>query len=173
MAVAVSCAVGVVAGSLLLARLSTDLLMAGVGMGVLLYIGLRIARPSWRLDRERGVAFAKPVGLVAGPMQGAGGISAPVSVTYLNALRLERTEFVGTIALFFVGMAVLQVPSLVVLGLLDWERFGLGLLAAIPLFGAMPLGAALGRRISREAFDRIVLVLLAAVSLRLMYVALS
>ena len=106
-------------------------------------------------------------------MQGAGGISAPVSVTFLNAMRLDRREFVATISVFFLMMSVLQIPALISLGLLDWHRAGLAALAALPLFGAMPLGEIAARRISKEAFDRLIVALLAVIALRLMYVALT
>ena len=170
---AVAGAAGTVLGSLLLAWLPTDLLMAALAAVVFLYIGLRVARPAWRLERARAASVVGPVGFVGGVMQGAGGISAPVSLTFLNAMRLERAEFIGSIAVFFFAMSVTQIPSLFALGILDMERLGLGLAAAIPLFGAMPLGAWAARRISRETFDKVVLGILAVVALRLMYVALT
>ncbi|MEM1431848.1 MAG: sulfite exporter TauE/SafE family protein [Pseudomonadota bacterium] len=166
-------ALGVLPGTILLARLPTDLLMAGLAVIVFLYIGLRVARPTWRLARADARTYVGPVGFAAGVMQGAGGISAPASVTFLNAMRLERAEFVGTIAVFFLAMSVTQVPSLIALGILDWPRIGLGLLAVIPLFGAMPLGAAAARRVSRETFDKLILGVLAVVALRLIYNAIG
>jgi len=170
---AVAGALGVVLGSLLLAWLPTDLLMAALAAFVFLYIALRVARPAWRLERARATAVVGPVGFVGGVMQGAGGISAPASITFLNAMRLERAEFIGTIAVFFFAMSVTQIPSLFALGILDLERLGLGLAAVIPLFGAMPLGAWAARRVSKETFDKVVLAILAAVALRLMYSALT
>lgn len=104
-------------------------------------------------------------------MQGAGGLSAPVSVTFLNAMKLERSEFIATIAVFFLTMSFVQIPALAALGILTPERAAMSLLATIPLFGAMPIGAWLARRISRETFDRVILALLAVIALRLLYAA--
>lgn len=164
-------ALGAMLGSLLLASLPTQVLMSSLAGVVFLYIGLRLARPDWQLARATGERVAGPVGFVAGIMQGAGGISAPVSVTYLNAMRLDRAEFVATISVFFFTMSALQVPTLVAVGLLDWERAGIAVAAAVPLFGAMPLGERAARRVSKATFDKIILVLLAAVALRLVYEA--
>ena len=70
-------------------------------------------------------------------------------------------------------MSVLQIPTLISLGVLTWDRAGLTLIAVIPLFGAMPLGEAAARRISKDTFDKVVLVLLAVVATKLMYSALT
>ena len=118
-------------------------------------------------------AVGIPAIIFGGIMQGAGGVSAPVSVTFLNAMRLERLEFIATIAVFFAMMSLVQFPTLWSLGIMTPERAALGLAAALPLFGAMPLGAWLARHISREVFDRIILALLAIIACRLLYGALT
>ena len=166
-------AFGAFLGTFLLAWLSTEVLLSAISGIVFVYVGVRLLRPDWKLERERGYRLAAPAGLAGGLIQGAGGISAPVSVTYLNAMRLDRPEFVATIAVFFLMMASTQVPTLISLGILDWRNAGLGLLATIPLFSAIPLGAYAARRISKEAFDRLILILLMALALRLAYIALS
>lgn len=164
-------ALGAGIGSVILATLSSETLMAGVALMVFVYVAFRLFRPGWALSRSTGTMLALPMGTLGGLMQGAGGISAPVSVTFLNSMRLERSEFIATIAIFFLAMGLVQVPALSALGIMTPERAVLSLLAAIPLFGAMPLGAWLARRISREAFDKIVLVLLVVIALRLLFAA--
>ena len=106
-------------------------------------------------------------------MQGAGGISAPISVTFLNAMRMERREFIGTISAFFFAMSLLQIPTLIAFGVLNQEMAWLAVLAAVPLFGAMPVGEWVARRVSKATFDKLVLALLAVVALRLSYQALT
>lgn len=170
---AVAGALGAAAGSVLLAALPTDALLACLSAIVFLYIGLRVARPDWQIARPLAQRLAVPVGLVGGLMQGAGGISAPVSVTFLNAIRLDRPEFIATISVFFFTMSILQIPALSALGILTWERTGLAVLAAVPLFAAMPLGNWAARHISRVTFDRVILGLLAVVALQLAYTALT
>lgn len=166
-------ALGAVLGTVLLASLSTAALMGGLSGVVFFYVGLRLARPDWHISRERGERWSAGAGLLGGLMQGAGGISAPISVTFLNAMRMDRYEFIATISAFFFVMSLLQIPTQIVVGVLDWERAGLALLAAIPLFGAMPLGERAAKRVSRATFDRVVLGLLTVVALRLAYQALT
>ncbi len=164
---------GAVVGSFILAFVSGEFLMAGLGAIVFGYIGLRLAKPDWKLSQEAADRVVLPVGVAAGLMQGAGGISAPVSLTFLNAMRLERGAFIATISAFFTAMGVAQAVTLVALGIMTPMLTLWSTLAVIPLFGAMPLGAWLGRRIPREAFDRVILGLLVIVALKLFYDALT
>ncbi len=166
---AATAAVGVVPGSVLLATLPTEILMAAMSCVVFVYIGLRVARPGWVLSRAQGERLGPVMGFVGGVMQGAGGLSAPVSVSFLNALRLSRVDFIGTISVFFLSMSLLQVPTLMLLGLLSWERVGLAGLAIVPLFLGIRIGAWSAERLSREAFDRAILGLLTVIALKLLW----
>ena len=172
-ALAVASVVGVTVGSFLLVYLPSDYLLATVSGSVFLYIAVRLAHPQWVLPRQVAGAIVVPVGFVGGVLQGAAGISAPVSITFLNAMRMRREEFIATISTFFFAMSLVQIPVLVGLGVMDVQRSLLSLAACVPLFGAMPVGAALARRISREAFDRIMLAILAVMALRLIFEAVA
>jgi hypothetical protein len=102
-------------------------------------------------------------------MQGAGGISAPVSVTFLNAIRLDRAAFIATISVFLMIMSVVQIPLLASFGILTPHRAALSLAAMVPLFLAMPVGARLTRHVSKATFDRMILVLLTVIALKLVW----
>lgn len=166
---AIAAAVGVVPGSILLATLPTEVLTVAMAAVVFLYVGLRLARPDWSLTRAQGQRLGAPLGFLGGVLQGAGGVSAPVSVSFLNALRLGRLDFIGTISVFFLAMASLQIPTLIALGILSWERAGLAVLAVIPLFMGISLGTWIARRFSKEAFDRAILVLLVVIAIKLVW----
>ncbi len=118
------------------------------------------------LSRAR---VAPASGFVSGLLQGATGISAPVSITFLSSLGLGRSGFVFAISTLFVSFSVVQVPSLALAGILTWDRLLLSALALVPILIAMPLGGWLASRISREAFDRLVLALLAVIAAKLVY----
>ncbi|RVV99608.1 sulfite exporter TauE/SafE family protein [Mesobaculum littorinae] len=165
---AVAGAIGAGLGTVILANVPSDLLVALVAMSVFVYIGFRLARPDWFLPFSLARRIVWPVGTLAGMMQGAGGVSAPVSITFLNAMKPERAAFVGTVSVFFVAMAAIQIPLLAWYGFLDWHRLGLSLLALLPILGGMPIGAALAKRLSKQVFDRLILTLLALVALRLL-----
>ncbi len=167
LAFALAGGVGVGLGSLALVALSPDVLAITVAVAVVIYILVRFLHPGWALAFPIARRLAAPAGLTAGILQGATGISAPVAITFLNAMRLARPQFIVTISVFFAVMAAIQVPVLAKLGLMTGEMFLYGLLALVPLAGAMPLGNALARFMSARTFDRIVLLLLAATAAKL------
>ena len=164
---------GALVGSFLLAALPAEVLMGTVAGATLLYIAFRLARPDWRLATGTAMALSGPVGVLGGLLQGAGGMSAPVSVTFLNAMGLKRAEFIATISVFFAMMSVVQIPTLAALGILTSDRALLSLLALVPLFAGMPVGAWLARHISVRAFDRVTLAVLGVIAVKLMFDAFS
>ena len=164
---------GAAIGSVLLAALSGPVLMGTVAGMTLAYVAFRFARPHWVLERHVADRLVMPAGLVAGVMQGAAGISAPVSITFISAMRLPREAFIATISVFFLSMSVVQIPALWSLGILTPDRLALSLAACVPLFGGMPVGNALARYMARETFDRIVMALLVVIAVRLAWAAMA
>lgn len=165
-------AVGAVLGTLLLANLPGEALSIMLAVVVIAYIGLRLLRPDWQLSETTARRLVVPMGTAGGVMQGATGISAPVSVSFLNAMRLERSVFIPTVSIFFAAMAIFQVPALVVTGLLTRDLAILSAFAVIPMLAGLPLGDRLARRLSAAAFDRVLLVLLGVMAVRLLWVSL-
>lgn len=165
-------AAGAGVGSVMLVSLPSDLLLLGVAGAVFLYIAFRLARPEWVLDLGIATRLATLAGFSGGVLQGAVGISAPVSISFLNATKMDRTAFIATISVFFVAMSVVQIPLLAAWGVLTPLRALLSALAILPLMAAMPLGAYLARRMSKAFFDRLILALLALIAARLVVNAL-
>lgn len=159
--------VGAAAGTAMLVSLSSDLLMLGVAAAVLAYVVFRLARPDWALGMQAAIRLAVPMGFAGGVLQGATGLSAPVSLTFMNAIRMDRGAFVASISVFFAVMSAAQIPLLFTWGVLTPNRAVLSAGALVPLLAAMPLGAALARRMSRSVFDRIILGLLTMIALRI------
>lgn len=154
-------------GTWILATAPSEKLMLGVAAAVTLYIAFRLARPHWRLDYAHGLRLAAPVGTLAGMLQAASGLSAPISLTFLNSLGLDRATFVPTVSTFFVGLGLVQIPMLIAYGMLTPTLALWSASALVPLIATMPLGAMIGRRVSRAVFDRIILALLAVLAIKL------
>lgn len=170
---AVAGALGAGVGSFMLVWLPMEALNLTVALSVLTYVGFRALRPGWELGLTRAEALAAPMGFLGGILQGAAGLSAPVSLSFLNALKLQRPQFIFTISVFFFAMALVQIPLLTGLGVLTGRHVAISCLALIPLVAAMPLGSWLGRRISASTFDRVILGLLVILALRLVWQAVT
>lgn len=160
-------ALGTFIGTVLLANLSGSTLTLIVAVAVFFYVGLRLVHPGWVLRFPLARKLALAIGTLGGILFGASGVSAPVTISFLNAMKLERGQFIATVTLFFTMMGVVQVPMLFAYGIMDGRKFLISAAALIPIVAFMPIGAWLARHISRDLFDKLILVLLSVIAIRL------
>jgi hypothetical protein len=160
-------AAGTLIGTMLLANLPGSALTLIVAFAVFIYVAFRLMRPGWVLRYPLAEKLSLVIGALSGTMFGASGLSAPVTLSFLNAMRLERPQFIGTVTFFFTMMAVVQIPALFAYGIMDGRKFLISTAALFPIIAFMPVGSWLARHFSREVFDRLVLVLLTGIAIRL------
>lgn len=166
---AATCGVGTVAGTFILSVAPPSTLLVALACVVLVYIAFRITSPDWVLSRAAGRRMAGVVGTVGGLLQGSTGISAPVVITFLNSLGLQRPEFIAVITAAFMSMALPQVFALRAVGLLDIAIVLLGLGVTLVVFAGMPIGSYIVARLGKKVFDRVTLALLGVIACRLIY----
>lgn len=161
-------AIGALGGSFMLAFIPPDLLLIGVGVVVVFYIAFRLIRADWALSYPSALLLSGPAGIAGGMLQGASGLSAPVSITFMSSMRLERPAFIASMSVFFIVMSLVQVPALAGLGLLSFEILLHGIVAVGLLLGFMPVGSMLARHIRRETFDKLILALLGLIAAKIL-----
>ncbi len=161
--------IGALIGTLLLIELPRNVLSLLLAVIVVLYIGLRLFHPQWRVTRRQALGASAPIGLISGILQGTTGISAPTSATFLSAMQLPRPQFMLAISSLFMGFFVVQAPTLAISGILTWDRLLLSMLAVLPIIAGMPAGAWLARTLTPQTFDRVVLTFLAGLAAKLIY----
>jgi uncharacterized membrane protein YfcA len=161
-------AVGVATGTWVLTRLDERSLSMALGTILLAYVAFRLLRPGLVLSTGAGRRAALPVGVAAGLLQGSTGISSPFVATFIHAMSLGYAAHVFAVSAVFLMLSVVQFPALVVSGILRWEWLLEGLFALLPILGFMPVGQRLGARISRAAFDRLILAFLALIGAKLL-----
>jgi uncharacterized membrane protein YfcA len=166
---AVAGCVGVLIGTAMLVSVSQSFLTLLMAITVFIYVALRLTKPDWKLELALAKVLSVPAGIVSGLLQGATGVSAPVSMTFINALKLDRAGFIASISVYFAFSTVPQIAALWYVGLLTWTNLAISLIAFLLISLFMPVGAIIGRHISREAFDRLVLILLALIGCKLMW----
>ncbi|HSP31683.1 MAG TPA: sulfite exporter TauE/SafE family protein, partial [Halomonas sp.] len=113
---------GILLGTWGLVVLSPDILSLGVACAIVLYLAIKLAKRNIALPLHTATQIVIPVGILAGILQGAAGMSAPASVTFLNAMQLERRVYIGSISVFFVAITSVQITALLSTGILTWER---------------------------------------------------
>jgi uncharacterized membrane protein YfcA len=107
------------------------------------------------------------LGLAAGTIQGACGISAPIVAPYFHSNGLVREAYAFTTAFTFLLFSGAQIAAMSKMSLLASDRLIIGLIVVIPTLLFTHLGIRLARRISDRVFHRILLVLFAAMEIKL------
>ena len=161
--------IGAFIGTIFLVNLSLNILSLIVGIMVIIFILFKFIVPSWKLNHEKSKGLFFPFGFCGGFFQGTAGISAPISITFLNSLKLERKTFIPTISVYFMMMSLFQAPALIHYKFLNFEIFLISLICTLILISSMPIGNKLAKSVSVETFDKIILLLLATISLKIFY----
>lgn len=161
--------VGAVIGTVALKSLDGRALSAALVVVIVAYIVIVLVHPGFRLPPRFTRIASPPVGLVAGGLQGSTGISGPLLTTYLHGYQLVPRAYVFSLAVLFCVGAVVQTVTLAVVGLYTGTRLVESLLTLIPIVLFLPAGSWAAKRLSRETFQRITLVLVAASAVSLLH----
>jgi len=159
--------IGIALGTLVIVSLPERGLSLGVACMVLAYVALRLAKPHFVVPPPLGRKLAAPMGFGSGLLQGATGMGGPIGVTFIHAMRLNRTAHVAALSAMFLAFVLVQIPSLVAVGLLDWSVALESAIAVLPAMAMVPVGAWLAGHLSPSVFDRVVMALLVVVALQL------
>lgn len=134
----------------------------GLKLLLVIWLGLYLVQyitnhHSLRLLRGAG-KMAYVLGLAAGTIQGATGISAQVVAPYYHARGLAPEAYAFAAAFTFLLLSLAQVAALANLDLFSPARLQLSLIALVPTLVFTQLGISLSRRISSTLFNKILLV---------------
>jgi uncharacterized membrane protein YfcA len=153
---------GTIIGTKLLVVLPARTVTLILGIFVLGFVALDLMRLAPRVPPGWERRLAPPVGLVSGIMGGITNAPGTALALYFVALGMDKREFVRSIAFTFLVVKSVQLATLGWYGLFGWHLVlsTLGLtVAALAGFG---LGVRLQDRLDQRAFNRAVLVFLAA-----------
>ena len=114
-------------------------------------------------------ALGPLLGLAAGTIQGASGISAPIVAPYFHAHGLVKEGYAFATAFTFLLFSGAQIISMAKMNLLTGDRITIGLIVVVPTLLFVQLGIRLGRNISEKTFGRILLTLFVAMELKLVF----
>ena len=161
-------ALGTPAGALLIKTLDPRWLSALVGAVAMLYVLATAFRLTLKIPAGAGRRVGPVIGLVAGVMGGATGISSPLLAIYLHFLRFEKRPFVFWMTLMFFVVNMAQVASYLRLGLYAGPVLQMALWACLPMAIGILGGLALQDRIQQRGFERLVLGVVSLASLNLL-----
>ncbi len=107
------------------------------------------------------------LGIAAGTIQGASGVSAPIVAPYFHANGLVRESYAFATASAFLVFSGAQLITMFRLELLTTERLTIGLMVVVPTLLFTQVGIHWSRNISERAFQNILLALFVAMELKL------
>jgi len=164
---AIAGVIGAGLGTILLAYLPVAVLSLLAAFTVMVYVILRLFQPSFQLQIETARKWVYPVGTVAGSLQGALGLSAPISITFIHSIKLGRETFILTMSVYFAVMSLIQVPMQLYLNLTSVKLALLSIFALVPIIVGMPIGDWIGRRMNADAFDKTILIVLIILAIKM------
>lgn len=165
--------VGAVVGTVALKTLDGRALSAVLAAVIVVYVVVALVHPGFRLPPRLTRVLSPPVGLAGGGLQGSTGISGPLFTTYLHGYQLPPRAYIFSLSLLFLVGAAVQTVTLAVVGLYTRAWLVESLLTLVPIALFLPLGSRAAHRMSRETFQRIVLVLVAASAVSLIHNAVT
>jgi len=168
--------IGALLGTWLLQNLPEAILKSLLAIGLGLYLLRRVAN----FDLFNRIIAKKKItsennssnpwsflGIIAGVLQGASGMSAQVIAPYYHALGLSKAPYAFIVASSFLFFAVAQFTAMTGLELMNQERFTISLLALIPTLIFTRIGIHQAHRISIQGFDRVLLIMFFAMEIGL------
>ena len=112
--------------------------------------------------------FTPAAGTASGFAGGLTGFFGLTLVPYLMALRLDKEDFVATVAMLYLCGVSAMYLHLAVIGTFTWSAVGVSAIASVPTLVGVWLGSLLRRRVSEVAFRRLLLVVLVVMALNLL-----
>lgn len=164
---------GAVVGTFVLTALPGRWLSLGLAILILAYVGVRIRMPQALLGPSTTVWTSPPVGLLAGGMQGATGMSGPLLTTYLYSFGLPSSAYIFSLATLFLVSSVAQAVTLVALGAYTTTLLLEAVLALVPVVVMLPVGSWVSRRVGERHFSHVIMATLVVAAAVLMVRALG
>jgi uncharacterized protein len=156
--------VGVVAGTLLLKNLDAALLLkllAGVIMTFALYV---LAVQHFGMPRLRcSQAWALPVGFVGATVDTMfGGGGGTLVVIYMHLRGIGKTQFRATVAVLWFFEMIARIAGYTLAGYYTFSTLALAALIVPMVWAGTYVGEHIGKRISQDAFSRVLAIMLFA-----------
>jgi uncharacterized protein len=166
-------AAGLVAGYFALGQFNDAQVRRMIGVILLLMLALH----GWRGRRRDDLAerlphsiwFTALMGLLAGFATMVANAAGPVMVLYLLAIGLPKLVFIGTGAWFFLLVNAFKVPLSAHLGLITSDSLLMDAILVVPLIPGALLGPRILNHINQSAFEKMVLILTFAGTIRLLW----
>lgn len=153
-------AVGVPLGVLILPMLNTTMFRLSIGIILLVYCSVMLSGKRLPLVASGGKVADGCVGVLAGAMGGATGISGPPLIVWCALRGWSKEVQRATFQSFFIGTQILTIGIYIARGLINASSLQLALIAAVPIILSSWLGSRLFKRFTGPQFQKMIFGLL-------------
>ena len=154
-------------GILILTSADPELLSQYLGVILIGYYIIRHSQPFYLNDRATRL-LAGPMGFLSGLAGGMTGVSAPVILIFMTAVKLRREAFIFGISVYFIAMGSGQFVWLMNAGLMTIHLAVWSSLTLLPIALGMSLGQQIGKHMSHKQFEYLIQLLALALGVKLL-----
>jgi uncharacterized protein len=165
--------VGVFLGTAVLVNLPLWVLNFCLGIMVLVFVTFNWLKFDFRITPGLEKLLIVPVGFISGFLNGITNAAGPVLAIYLFSLRLEKREFIKSIATIFVFTKLSQLAAVSSWNLFNSSTLLLSLQVTLFTLAGFYAGLKTQDRIHQQTFNRALLILLFVIGVTLLGRALS
>ena len=147
-------AAGAWGGTVILFMVDPGIMSIVLGVTIIAYCSINLLAFETRVPPGSEPILSPLIGLFSGVLTGVtGSVGAPVAI-YMQALGLEKREFLQAISLSFFLTAAAWLIALVDQSAYDRETVLMSIAALVPAFAGMWAGQRIRERLSQERFRR-------------------
>jgi len=165
--------IGVFVGTKVLVTLPLWALNLGLGVMVLVFVVSSWLRCEFTISPRLEKILNPPAGFISGFINGLTNAAGPVLAIYLYNLKLEKREFIKSIATMFMVTKLSQLAAVSTWNLFNRSTLALSLVVTLFILLGFYAGLKTQDRINKETFSRWLLLLLFIVGVTLILRALT
>jgi len=164
---------GVFLGTKVLVTLPLWLLNFCLGIMVLVFVVSHWLHFKFAVSATLEKTLAVPIGFISGFLNGMTNAAGPALAIYLYSLKLEKREFIKTIATIFVFTKTSQLAAVSTWNLLNWTTLLMSLQVTLFVLLGFYAGLKIQDRVNQQTFNRGLLVLLFVIGVTMIVRALG
>lgn len=164
----VSIVPGVLVGLWLLVWIDQATAVQVLGVTILGYVTLALAKPNFSLPQRWQVALQVPTGFVNGVLSGLTGSQVIPLFPYMMSLHLAPDRLVQAVNLAVLVTSLMLMAGLLSTGLMSWLMLVISITAIVPALLGVSFGVRVRGMISEQQFRTVVLAVLGALGLLLL-----
>ncbi len=155
--------IGVFLGTLVLVKLPLWILNACLGVMVLVFVISSVLKFEFTVSPRSEKVLSPICGFVSGFLNGMTNAAGPTLAIYLYSLKLEKRNFVKSIATIFVTTKLSQLVAISTWNLFSWYTIKLSLLVLLFALAGFYAGIKAQDRVNQQTFNRGLMTLLSLV----------